>query len=192
MVNNNFGLIYLKNLFFIYIIFSLYMFSCQKTTVRNIEFEYNPQDLIGKNVYSDEPFNNPDWNFYRYIHIDGKRLYSVGTLYNIDTAIIFISENNIVIDYFLTRLIKYKEYSKIPLGTSHEIIIEKLGKPPLVYDKDYYDDFDPYKEYNSPAFKYTYFKLNNAQYKIAENEIMFSFNNEGKLISIVISKVGTQ
>jgi len=180
-----------NNYIFIYIIFSLYIFSCQKITVKNIEFEYNPQDLIGKNVNSDEPFITSNWNFSRNIYIDGKRYSSVGALYNIDTAIIFITENNIVIDYFLTRLITYKEYSKIPLGTSHEIIIEKLGKPPLVYDKDYYDVFDPDKVFNSPAFKYTYFSFNSVQYTISENEIMFSFNDKGKLISIVRSKVGS-
>jgi len=173
------------------IIFSLNIFSCQKKIIKNIEFKYNPQNLIGKNIYSDEPFVSSGWNFYRHIYIGGKGFSSVGTLYNINTAIIFITENSIVTDYFLTRLITYKEYSKIPLGTSHEKIIEKLGKPPLIYDREYFKDFDPNKIYNSPAFQYSYFKLNNAQYKIAENEIMFNFNNEGKLISIVLSKVGS-
>ncbi|MDR2923296.1 MAG: hypothetical protein LBU85_08150 [Treponema sp.] len=170
-------------IYFNLIIISFLFFSCN-----NGDPKVDPEKIIGKehDIYS-LPYGK--YGYYDYKNIEGKK-YFVHVVYYKNKALVYIIGNHGHFqDYFFSNLIIYDEVKNIPLGTSYEEIIKKLGEP---VGKYFWENNDKKKAHLSITYYqknyYLFFKHHELNRGISDYIVNFDFDYYGKLINIFIAK----
>ena len=164
----------------------LFSFNLLLSCYNNPSMGIERANIIGKTT-NNLPYGY-GYKHFGWKNINGKRNRAIAVYYKND-ILVYIINDGVVNDYFFSKVINVNKAKKIPIGSTYEELIKKIGEPAfLIYDSDYREDIDFGSENDN--FESTYIQKQKetlfSPYEISPFFVHFLFNSNGELIDTYV------
>ncbi|MCL2289157.1 MAG: hypothetical protein FWC34_00400 [Bacteroidetes bacterium] len=141
----------------------------------------NPNNIIGQRLV-DVPYGTGGGSFLTTINGDVRTAYA--RKYNRNIAIIFVTFNGVVLDFYFSPFINFNKVRNLPVGLSYQEVVERVGKPASFL----YNIWTPDSHY----FQVIYLQRSRRRgiNPISNLFVTMSFDNNGSLIRVGRPKSG--